>query len=165
MIKLSTIYRWQYIWHEMKRTQSSNNPYLISTFAQVLPDSSSSSEVVIQLSRSKEIIRKQLLELTNIKQEQISKRLSYQNEIHHIKDQLEESQKEVIKLKSSKRAQQIEKDVKLSEMASAIRSLSMRSELHQLLAQSKQDIENEKLVSIHLKQEVESYRYATNFLK
>ena len=43
-------------------------------------------------------------------------------------------------------------------MASAIRSLSSRGDLHAQIALARQELEAEKLTSHHLKAEVESYR-------
>lgn len=82
----------------------------------------------------------------------------HQKEVAALKDQLESCHKDIIRLNQQLRSQKAEKDIKMQEMASTIRSISGRTDLHGLVAVTKQDLETERLTVHHLKSEIESYK-------
>ena len=75
-----------------------------------------------------------------------------------MKDQIEIDQREIIRLNQQIRVNKSDKEIKLQEMASTIRSMSGRTDLHGLIATTKQDLEAERLTVHHLKSEVDSYK-------
>ena len=85
-------------------------------------------------------------------------KLTSQKEVQDLKLSLESLERDNLHLQNQLRTQQSSKEVRISEMASAIRSLSSRSDIHGLLANAKQDLEAEKLTSFHLRSELDAYR-------
>ena len=84
--------------------------------------------------------------------------LQHRQEVDSLVIETEQLRQECVKLKNRLRLQQNDKETKIAEMAATIRSLSSRSVLHTQLSEARQDCEAEKLVSSHLRFELEEYR-------
>ena len=75
-----------------------------------------------------------------------------------MKDQLATMSREVLRLKALNRLHKGDKDMKIAEMAVTIRTLSAKSDIHAQLSAVRQDILSEKLISHHLRTDLDSFR-------
>ena len=88
----------------------------------------------------------------------MGQQLRHRQEVETLRNETEELRQECVQLKSKLRFQQRAKETKITEMAATIRSLSLRSALHTQLAECRQELEAERLVTSHLRFEMEEYR-------
>lgn len=146
---------WSFIWYESKKSAMNPSNNSLSIHSNV---SQQSDVLTIQMNQMRAMLHRQVVEMTLLKQDSIGKRLSYQREIEDMKNQNYELQREINKLNQCIKSHKYEKEIKLEEMAAAIRSLSSRSDIHQQLVSAYQELEAEKLTSYHHQSEIESYR-------
>ena len=88
----------------------------------------------------------------------MGQQLRHRQEVETLRNEADELRQECVQLKSKLRFQQKAKETKISEMAATIRSLSLRGALHTQLAECRQELEAERLVTSHLRFEMEEYR-------
>lgn len=79
-------------------------------------------------------------------------------EVDQLKEQLAFANREILRLKSKNRIARGDKDIKISEMAATIRSLSARSDMHAQLIQTKQEMEAERLANAHLRADLDTVK-------
>lgn len=76
-----------------------------------------------------------------------------------LKQSLEVAQREIVRLNAQIRMHRGDKEIKLAEMATLVKSLSGKGDIHAQLSSARQDLESEKLTVHHLRSELDSYRY------
>ncbi len=174
---------WAYVWHEMKRLHSnevniysnssvdatkqlpsySSNP-LSSIFEtdkdklEAIKHNNMELEHQQQVNHLKECLRAQAIELAALRQETLAKKMTATKEMDSLKNELDVSRREIVKLNAQTRYLKQNGEIKMAELQQTIRTLSSRSDLHAQVASARHELETEKLTIHHLRSDLDSYR-------
>lgn len=174
---------WAYVWHEMKRLHSNEvNIYSSSSVDATKPLQSYNSNPLSsifetdkdkleaikhnnmelehqqQINHLKECLRAQAIELAALRQESLAKKMTATKEMDSLKNELDVSRREIVKLNAQTRYLKQNGEVKITELQQTIKTLSGRSDLHAQVASARHDLETEKLTIHHLRSDLDSYR-------
>jgi len=78
--------------------------------------------------------------------------------VNVLKDAIEVANRDILRLNAQIRTHRGDKEIRMQEMASLIKSLSARGDIHTQLTAVMQDLQSEKLTVHHLRSEIDSYR-------
>ena len=81
-----------------------------------------------------------------------------QKSVRDLRLQLEAQQTENTQLRNLNARHKGDGEIKIAELSNTIRTLSQRSDLHELLTEARQELELERLASHHLRSDVDGYR-------
>jgi len=115
-------------------------------------------EVLILVSSLKELVRTQAVEVAKLRQDHLKVNLNFKKVLEAKSEDLKKANLEIIQLSALNRRQGAEKEAKLSEMASTIRELSHKSDIHLQFAHVRTDLQAERMLNFSLKADVDSYR-------
>lgn len=149
---------WSYVWHELKRQ---NSEYNVTKDSFMCPDEThhiAGDDSAVKIATLRASLSAQAVELASIRQELLGRKLSSKTEIASLKEQIDQLQRENVRLNAQIRTHRGDKEMRLAEMAVTIRALSARSDIHVQLASARQELETEKIVVHHLRADVDSYR-------
>ena len=151
---------WSYIWHELKRQNSEHNMLRenIVGDGNDIPANLASEDAVLKIAGLKANLSAQAIEIACLRQELLGRKLSNKTESASLKEQIELLQRETARLNTIIRTHRGDKEVRLTEMATTIRSLSARSDTHSQLASARQELEAEKVAAHHLRADIDGYR-------
>eukprot|EP01038_Epipyxis_sp_PR26KG_P009211 gene9211-12422_t len=151
---------WNYIWYEVKR--QSNDKVLLRNIDAMPGDINfepqTDSTATLHINKLQENLRGQAIEIASIRQESLGQKLTMKRELESVQEELDQAQREIIRLKTIHRNHKADKELKMSELQATIRTLSAKSDIHSQLAKARQDVESEKLTSFHLRAEIDSFR-------
>lgn len=137
---------WSYVWHELRKRGGPER------------EEEHTDDVSSQLYKQRELLRLQAIEISSLRQEALGRQLSGRKELEGMKLDLEASLRESNNLQTHIRINKSDREIRLAEMASTIRVLSARSDIHSQLVAARQEVESEKLSSNHLRLDLEAYR-------
>lgn len=162
---------WSYVWHELKRQSSERDGLSEKDAAMHIPASwnenrssldgtnhRQEAEANAQLTKLRDNLRAQAIELVTLRQDILGRKLTNSKELEMVKEQLDLCRREVIRMTALARTHKGDKEVKISEMAVTIRTLSARGDMHSQVASTRQDLEAEKLTVHHLRSDIDAYR-------
>jgi hypothetical protein len=158
---------WSYVWHmlsskdekeqTLRRISDTTNTAGAShpgDFA-YSPDDMDEVSINVHILKLKENIRMQAIELSTSRQEILGLKLKQRQELSDLRQELEQSRRENVRLAAVLKHKAKEKEVKVAEMAATIKVLSGRSDLHIQLASTRSEVEVEKLTSLQLRMELD----------
>ena len=111
-----------------------------------------------QIEKLRSIVRSHAIEITTLRQAKLLTAMKNKQEMTLLEEKLDSAKREISKLQAYNRNHHGDKELRISEMTSTIKSLSGRSDMHSALACAHQDLEAEKLVVCSLRNDIESYR-------
>jgi hypothetical protein len=162
---------WSYVWHELKRQSSERDGLSEKDAAMNIPASwnenrssldgashRQEAETNAQFTKLRDNLRAQAIELVSLRQDILGRKLSNSKELEIVKEQLDLCRREVIRMTALARTHKGDKEVKISEMAVTIRTLSARGDMHTQVAATRQDLEAEKMTVHHLRSDIDAYR-------
>ena len=175
---------WSYIWHELRRQSATNalgiqpqgdqrgvfgasasnggiaasgHGHSVGSFASV-PLFEGQGEAMVVANKLRESLREQAVETAMLRQELLGRKLTAKREVEFLKSRLEHTERELVKVSGAARAHKDDKEIQIAEMASTIRVLSGRGEMHAQTAAARQDLQSERLAVHHLRADVDAYR-------
>ena len=180
---------WSYIWHELRRQSATNalgiqpqngheghlrsvlgasadnggiagfgHGHSVGSFASV-PLFEGQGEAMVVANKLRESLREQAVETAMLRQELLGRKLTAKREVEFLKSRLEQTERELVKVSGAARAHKDDKEIQINEMASTIRVLSGRGEMHAQTAAARQDLQSERLAVHHLRADIDAYRY------
>jgi hypothetical protein len=112
----------------------------------------------LHIDKLRENLHLAALEMASVRQELLGTELKNQKSVRDLRVQLEAQYTENTQLRNLNARHKGDGETKIAELSSTIRALSQRSDMHELLAEARQELELERLASHHLRSDVDGYR-------